>query len=366
MSSTTSTTTSDSAVEQFADSVFADLLGAQNVSALYLGDRLGWYRTLAAEGPMTADELAHRTGTVRRYAREWLEHQSVAGYITALTEHDPVRFALPPAHAEVLVNQDSLNYMASMSRFFAATGASLPALIEAYRNGGGVSWQQLGTDAREAQAYANRPLFLGRLAQEFIPQVPDLHVRRQAAGRVADIGCGEGWSAIALALGYPEITGDGFDVDAASIAAATRNAAAHGVGDRVRFRIADLRESGLPEFGPADGYDAVFAFECVHDLSDPVAFLATARRIAAAGAPVVVMDERTADTFSADAGPVEQLLYGFSILCCLPDGMSDPDSAATGTVMRQSTLERYARSAGFEGAAVIDIDHDLFRFYRLQ
>lgn len=310
---------------------------------------------------MTADELAHRTGTVGRYAREWLEHQSVAGYITASTEYEPVRFALPPAHAEVLVNQDSLSYMASMSRFFAATGAALPALIEAYRHGGGVSWQQLGTDAREAQAYANRPLFLSRLAQEFIPKVPDLHDRLQSTGRVADIGCGEGWSAIALAVGYPEITVDGFDVDAASIAAATRNAAAHGVGDRVQFRIADLRESDL-----SGRYDAVFAFECVHDLSDPVAFLATARRIAAQAAPVVIMDERTAEAFSADAGPVEQLLYGFSILCCLPDGMSDPDSAATGTVMRHSTLESYARSAGFDGASVIDIDHDLFRFYRLQ
>jgi 2-polyprenyl-3-methyl-5-hydroxy-6-metoxy-1,4-benzoquinol methylase len=360
-SDTTSAAPTGFTVEQFADTVFADLLGAQNVSALYLGDRLGWYRTLAAEGPMTADELAHRTGTVPRYAREWLEHQSVAGYITAQVWHDPVRFELPQAHAEVLVNQDSLSYMASLSRFLAATGAALPSLVEAYRNGGGVSWQQLGTDAREAQAYANRPMFLGQLTQDFLPQIPDLHQRLQSGGQVADIGCGEGWSAIALALGYPEITVDGFDVDAASIAAATRNAAAHGVGDRVHFRIADLRDAEL-----TGRYDAVLAFECVHDLSDPVAFLSTARRIAVPGGPVVIMDERTAESFAADAGPVEQLLYGFSILCCLPDGMSDPGSAATGTVMRHSTLESYARSAGFDGATIVDIDHDMFRFYRLQ
>ena len=78
------------------------------------------------------------------------------------------------------------------------------------------------------------------------------------------------------------------------------------------------------------------------------------------------MDERTADAFDPDAGPVEELLYGYSILCCLPDGMSHEDSAATGTVMRASTLDDYARSAGFDGAVPLPIEHDFFRFYRLQ
>lgn len=81
---------------------------------------------------------------------------------------------------------------------------------------------------------------------------------------------------------------------------------------------------------------------------------------------MLVMDERTSNSFDPAAGPVEELLYGFSIVCCLPDGMSHRDSAATGTVMRASTLDRYARSAGFDGALPLAIEHDFFRFYRLQ
>jgi SAM-dependent methyltransferase len=259
------------------------------------------------------------------------------------------------------VNGDSLAYLAPLARLTTASGNRMAELLDAYRTGGGVSWQQLGVDAREAQSYANRPMYLGQLASEFLPQIPDLHHLLQSGARVADVGCGEGWSSIAMALGYPEVTVDGFDIDTESVVAANRNAATSGVSGRVTVTTADVQDDLL-----TDTYDAVFAFECVHDLSDPVSFLSTMRRIAKPGAPIIVMDERTADSFRPDAGPVEQLLYGFSITCCLPDGMSDEDSAATGTVMRHSTLDAYARSAGFDGATVLDIEHDVFRFYRLQ
>ena len=358
------TTTCDPAADslttaEFADKIFDAVLGAVQLQALYLGDRLGWYRMLAEEGPLTAAELAHRTGTAERYAREWLEHQAVSGIVTADLNAEPVRFGLPRAYVEVLVDADSTSYMAPMARYFAATGARLPDLVTAYRSGGGVSWEQLGADAREAQGALNRPMFLHQLAIEYLPQIPDLPQSLKAGARVADVGCGEGWSTIGLALGYPACEIDGYDVDEPAIKTATRNAAGRGVADRVSFAI-DAAGS------PAGSYDAVFAFECIHDLPDPVAVLSTMRRIAKPGAPVVVMDERTADAFSPDAGPVEQLLYGYSIVCCLPDGMSHEGSVGTGTVMRASTLDDYARSAGFDGATPLGIEHDFFRFYRLQ
>lgn len=346
--------------DQFAEKIFDAVRGAAQVQALYLGDRLGWYRMLADEGPLTANELAHRTGCVERYAREWLEQQAVSGLLTADLSSDPVRFALPREYVDVLVDADSASYMAPMARFFAATGVRLPELVKAYRDGGGVSWEQLGSDAREAQAAINRPMFLHQLTTELLPQLADVHQMLQAGARVADIGCGEGWSAIGLALGYPDAEIAGFDVDEPSITAAKRNAASRGVAERVSFTSAEA--ASLP---PAD-YDVVFAFECIHDLPDPVGVLSSMRRIAKPGAPVVVMDERTADTFDPDAGPVEELLYGYSVLCCLPDGMSHGDSAATGTVMRASTLDDYARAAGFDGATELAIEHDFFRFYRLQ
>ncbi|MBW3603659.1 MAG: class I SAM-dependent methyltransferase, partial [Actinobacteria bacterium] len=170
---------------------------------------------------------------------------------------------------------------------------------------------------------------------------------------------GGGWSSIAVARAYPEATADGFDVDEASVEMARRNAAEAGVDDRVRFIHADA--------GEIDGeYDAVCFFECVHDMPRPVEVLSAARRILRPGGIVVVMDEAVGDEFTAPGDEVERLMYGLSLLICLPDGMSHQPSAGTGTVFRPSTLRRYAQDAGFTDIEVLPItDFGFWRFYQL-
>jgi SAM-dependent methyltransferase len=354
------------AAEAFAEKVFGAILGAQLTQAIDLGDRLGWYGALAQAGPLTSGELAARTDSSERYAREWLEHQAACGLLTvddvaaAPTER---RFTLPPAHAAVLADPDSVVYMAPIARFVATSGRFIDRIADAYRSGGGLSWAELGDDAREAQAAANRPLFLHRLGQELLPAAPAVHERLQRAGRIADVGCGFGWSAIGLARAYPGVTVDGFDIDEPSIAQARRNADDAGLADRVRFHVSD--DDDLDD-SRAGAYDAVFAFECIHDLPDPMSVLATMRRMAADDGVVVVMDERAEDRFSAPAGEVEQLLYGYSLMCCLGDGLSHQPSVGTGTVMRTDTFTGYARQAGFGDVEVLPIDDDFFRFYLLR
>jgi SAM-dependent methyltransferase len=356
-------TAGDDATAAFAQRVLTAVLGAQEVQAMYLGDRLGYYRALAAEGPATPAELAGPDGSSPRYAQEWLEHQAVAGYLEV---EDPAveaasrRYSLPPGATEVLTAELSLDHVLPLARFTAALGKQLDALVDAYRTGGGVSWATFGDDAREAQAEANRPLFLGPLAREHLPAIPDVDAALRAGGRVADIGCGYGWSSIGIALGYPTATVDGFDVDGPSVAVARRNAAEAGVDGRVRFLDVDAAA-----VDPQDGYDVVIAVECVHDMADPVSVLRAMRRLVTEGGTVLVVDERAAETFTAPGDEVERLMYGYSLMCCLPDGLSTQPSAGTGTVMRPATLEGYAREAGFERVEVLPVEHDFFRFYRL-
>jgi SAM-dependent methyltransferase len=362
MTETTATPTdTESTTEAFVERLFGAVLGAQLVQAAYLGDRLGFYRVLV-ERPLTPPELAARTGTAERYAREWLEHQAVAGVLTvddATAAPDERRFRLPAAHAEVLTDVLSPNHVLPLARMVAAMGQHMDALVDAYRSGGGVSWAQFGTDAREAQAAANRPLFLGALPREYFPSVPAIRDVLERGGRIADVGCGFGWSAIGLALAHPGVTVDGYDVDAPSIDAAQRNAHEAGVADRVRFHCADA--------ATADGrYDLVTAFECIHDMPAPVGVLETMRRIAEPDGIVLVVDERVAERFHAPADETEQLMYGWSITCCLPDGLAHTPSVGTGTVMRPDTLRRYAQEAGYADIEVLPIDDAFFRFYRLR
>ena len=176
---------------------------------------------------------------------------------------------------------------------------------------------------RTAQADANRPLFLGTLGPEWLPAVPDVHARLTAGGRVADVGCGEGWSSIGMALAYPRTRVDGFDVDAPPSTRPRRHAASYGVGDRVRFHLVAARRAPRAPRRLRPGHRLR-----VHPRpARPGRRCSPRTRLdGGAGGTVLVMDERVPETFTGPGDPVEQLMYGISMLVCLPDGLSHADS----------------------------------------
>ncbi len=336
-----------------------------DIFTVYIGDRLGFYRALADRGPLTSMELARQTSTHERYVREWLEQQTIAGILAVEDEKaEPKerRFRIPPGHAEVLCDRESLYYLAPLTQ--TAVGATRPVsqVLDAFRNGGGVPFSDYGVDLREGQARSNRAMFLHQLGSEWLPAITDVHARLQAdpPARVADVGCGVGWSSIGIAKTYPKVHVDGFDLDEPSIATAIENAAQADLADRVRFLI---RDAGDPKL--AGQYDLVTAFECVHDMSDPVAALRAMRSLAGETGAVLVVDEKVAEKFTGEGDDLERMMYGWSVLHCLPVGMADTPSAETGTVMRPDTFRRYARDAGFADVEILPIDHLFFRFYRL-
>jgi SAM-dependent methyltransferase len=349
--------------QPFAESLFERYIAAMEVLQIHIGDRLGLYDALADRGPLDSAALAAATNTHERYAREWLEAQAAGGILEVENpEADALerRFSISAEHAEVLVDRDSLNYMTPIARIIAALGQALPEVVDAFRSGGGVPWTAYGADGREAQADQNRPLFLGQLGREWLPSISDLHARLSEGGRVADVACGGGWSSIAIARAYPNVQVDGYDLDEASVELARSNAAEYGVSDRVHFHVADASDPRL-----SGSYDLVTIFEALHDVSRPVELLEAVRRLAGEDGSVLVMDERVADSFSAPADDVDRLMYGFSVLCCLPTGMDHDHPVGTGTVMRADTMRDYAAAAGFSRVEVLPIENDFFRVYRL-
>ena len=352
------------AADTYAEKIFTAMLGCMETFSLYLGDRLGWFSELAA-GPLTPAELALRTQTNERYAVEWLEMQAVYGNLSVVDDgagdRRDRRYAMPVGAAEVLTDLHSLAYLGALPKVAAAVGAQLDRLATAYRTGGGVSWAELGDDAWKAQAALNRPgssagwvrhwpgcLRWMRYSAQATPAS-----RRRLRRRLVDDRAGQGVS-----------VGDGgrVDVDSPSLEAARENAAAAGVADRVGFTRAGGETVRL--HGP---FDAAFAFECIHDMPRPVDVLSAMRESVRPAGVVLVMDEAVAETFTAPGDAVEQVMYGYSTLVCLPDGLSSAPSAATGTVMRRSVLTEYAIRAGFSEVEILPIeDFSFFRFYWLR
>ena len=342
--------------------LFEAAIGSLEMLSVHLGRRLGLYDAIRDAGEVTVDDLATRASIAPRYAREWLEQQAVAGFITV---DDPDadaanrRFRLSDEQQAVFVEPDHPAHVSPVADMIAGIGHALDDVADAYRRGTGVAYKDYGPHLRHGQGGINRPAYTTALADwldatEIGPRLRDAG----PAARIADVGCGQGWSTIALAAAYPQADIVGFDDDTASIDDARLHAAAAGVD----VTFAALPATAVADHGP---FDAVIVLETLHDIAHPVDALLAWRRALARGGAVVIADEKVADTFTAPGDETERFMYGFSVLHCLPSSMAEPDSAALGTVLRAATVHELTAEAGFERCAEIDVDAGFFRIYEL-
>jgi 2-polyprenyl-3-methyl-5-hydroxy-6-metoxy-1,4-benzoquinol methylase len=335
---------------------------ALELYGIYLGKELGLYASLTSRGPLTPAELAREAGIAQRYAREWLEQQAVAGVLTVeplSAPPDERRYRLPDEHVNVLVTEDHPNHLAPLAQMVAGIGGALEDVLAAYRHGGGVPYPTFGAAFRKGQAGINRPAFLADLVERWIPAAADIHRRLLSSSlRVADVGCGAGWSTIAMARAFPKAQVIGLDADEASIADAKANAAAEQV--LVEFETVDA--ASLSGLGP---FDLILVLEALHDMARPGEVLRSLRHALAPGGSVLVADEKVADRFHAPGDELERLMYGWSIVHCLPVALSDSPSAAIGTVIRSDTVRELATEAGFARVDVLPVNAGFFRIYRL-
>lgn len=349
-------------VEEFAGNLFMACLATMELANVELGIRLGLYEALAGAGAMTPGTLAAKTGIAERYAQEWLEQQAVAGVVDVDDTARPAlerRFTLSNAHAHVLLDDDSEACMKPCAAVVPWVGKAIDIMAEEFRSGTGAAFGLF--DLHDLQAAFTRPVFANHLTQNWLPALPDVHAKLTAgeAVRIAEVGSGEGLAAITIARAYPNAEIDGFDLDDASVASARTAAAQAGVADRARFEVRDAADPTIE-----GNYDLVMAIEMLHDVPDPVGILRTMKNLAGSSGTVLVVDERTEDTFTVPTNGMERFFYAFSTLHCLAVSMQD-GGAGTGTVIRGDTLRRYADEAGFGHVEVLPVDHPQFVLYRL-
>lgn len=351
-----------SSEEALTSRLLQSTIQALELYGVYLGKELGLYAALKSQGPLTPWELAHAAGIAPRYAREWLEQQAVAGILVVegmALAADERRYRLPDEYVNVLATEDHANHLAPLAQMVAGVGGALEHVLAAYRNGTGVPYPLFGAAFRQGQAGINRAAFTTDLVERWIPAAPDIHERLLSSPlRVADVGCGAGWSTIAIAGAYPNATVIGFDADEASIVDARANAAGQQIG--ARFQVCDAEAI-------ADGhqFDLILVLEALHDMARPVEVLRSLRSALAPGGSLIVADEKVADRFHAPGDEMERLMYGWSIVHCLPVALADSPSAAIGTVIRSEIVRQLAADAGFANVEVLPVNAGFFRIYRL-
>ncbi len=339
---------------EFMVKLVGDMATALAANLLVVGDRLGLFAAMAGAGPLSAAELAARTGIAPRYAEEWLAVMAGAGYVL----HDGERFELPAEHARSLVNTSSEHCVTGLFASLPLLAAMVPQLSDAFRSGGGIGFAEFGAELPEALAAMNRALYEQRLISAWLPAVPGVVQRLQAGGRALDVGCGAGVVPITLARAYPQAEVAGMDLDARSIAMA--RAAAEAAGVRVRFEVA-----AIDALAAGPGWDLVSCFDVIHDLPDPLGALQHIRRALTPGGTFLMVEPKVADELADNLGnPFARMLYGLSCLHCVPQSLAQ-GGPGLGACWGERRARALAAQAGFERFERLEIRNPSLAFYAL-
>jgi 2-polyprenyl-3-methyl-5-hydroxy-6-metoxy-1,4-benzoquinol methylase len=344
--------------DAFVGKVFGDTVSVAAVAMARMGDQLGLFKDLASHGPTTSAELAERTGTQERYAREWLGGMASAGYLEY--DSNTGRFRLPAEHAPVLADEGGPAFFGGVQEELFGCLAVIDRVTDAFAAGGGVAWPDYPDAMFRGIERFSHGWFDNLLLQQWLPAVPDVHADLERGIRVADVGCGRGQALIKLATAFPASRFTGYDSHAGSVDAATKAARASGVDDCAVFRQLDAA-SGLPT-----SYDLITTFDVVHDAANPLGMLRSIRQALNPGGTYLCLEINCADNLQDNLGPAGTLFHGFSLLLCMTTSLAS-GGAGLGTLgLPESRLRAMADEAGFTRFRRVPIDNPFNTLYELK
>ena len=326
---------------------------------IHIGDRLGLYQALAGAGPVTAGELAAKTGLKERWLLEWLRGQAAA---RLLDSSDGERFELSPVGAAVLADEEG-------SLAFAAGAFSSPIppettdkLVDAFSTGIGLSYEELGPNAAHRTERMLGPWVRQALVPQILPALDGVAEKLTRGAVVADVGCGGGLAIAAMAEAYPNSEFHGYDPSNHAI-------------DRCREKVAEQGLKNLKTFVaggealPSEAtYDFLITFDCIHDMTRPGEVIAAIRRALKPDGTWLIKDIRSTPDFKQNMrNPMLAMFYGFSVSACMSSALSEPDGAGLGTLgFNPAVAENMVREAGFSRFRMHDFDDPSNLYYEVR
>ena len=317
-----------------------DLGGAFSVPTVRIGLRLGLFDSLHADGAATAAELANRLGLAERYVREWALAQAANGYLTF--DAPTQQFGLSPEQAMVFAIKDSPLYLEGAFELAAAMIEGEQKVEQGFRSGEGVAWGESAACLFCAVGAFFKPGYANGIVQSWLPALRGMVPRLEAGAKVADVGCGVGFSTLIMAQAFPNSRFIGYDFHAPSIDQANAHAAAHGLSDRVRFECASAKDIGDGEF------DLITMFDCLHDMGDPRGCARHMRGLLKSDGLWMIVEPIAGDRPAENIGnPVSRLFYNASTMICVPTSLAQEVGEALGAQAGEAKLSALLCEAGF-------------------
>jgi ubiquinone/menaquinone biosynthesis C-methylase UbiE len=327
-------------LNEFVGKMLGDLGGAFSVPTVRIGFRLGLFDALHKGGAATAADLAARAGGLApRYVREWALAQAANGFIN----FDPASqtFSISPEQAMIFVVKDSPVYLAGAFDLVAAMIEGEAKVEQAFRLGSGVRWGDSAGCLFCATGAFFRPGYVNNIVQTWIPALDGVQQKLAANAKVADVGCGVGFSTILMAQAYPKSEFVGFDFHEPSIIDARKHAKSHGVSGRVRFEIAKAKDIAEKEF------DLVTMYDCLHDMGDPRGCASHIRKMLKKDGTWMIVEPIAGDKPEQNMNPVGRLYYNASTMICVPTSLDQEVGEGLGAQAGQAKLSEIIGAAGF-------------------
>jgi SAM-dependent methyltransferase len=326
-------------MNQFLGKVIGDFGASLSSALVYIGQKLGLYKTMSEVGPTTPAELAQRTNTNERYVREWLINQAAGGYVEYDAESG--RYSLSPEQAVALTDELSPFYVGGGFFVIKAMTHAVSRIEDHFRNGGGMLWGEHDPDLFIGTERFFRPGYSAHLVATWIPALTGIEEKLKAGGKVADVGCGHGASTIIMAGAYPNSQFWAYDNHEASINHAREAAKAAGVSDRVNFEVANAQNI------PNNGYDMIAFFDCLHDMGDPVGACRRAAEVLAADGSALIVEPMAGNNVEENFNPIGRTFAGASTLCCTSNSLA-LNGPALGAVAPESAIREAVLAGGFK------------------
>lgn len=327
-------------LKRFSFTVWSYKQGEMVSLMVHIGDRLGLYKALAGAGPTTAAELAQKTGLKERWLLEWLRGQAAA---RLLDYHDENRFELNPVGAAVLADEDGSLAFAAGAFAGATPPETVDKLLEAFRTGVGLSYEELGPNAAHRTERMLGPWVKQALVPQILPALDGVADKLSRGAVAADVGCGGGVALAAMAEAYPKSEFHGYDPSAHAIARCNEKAETQGLANLKTF------VAGGEALPAEPTYDLVITFDCIHDMTRPHEVIAAIHRALKPDGTWLIKDIRSQPEFKDNLrNPMLAMFYGFSVSACMSSALSEPGGAGLGTLgFNPAVAEQMVRSAGF-------------------
>jgi SAM-dependent methyltransferase len=325
-------------LNQLVGQILADLGGAASVAMVRMGDALGLYKTLHEKGSMTCEELATAAKVNPRYLREWLSHQAASNYLT----YDPGtgKFTLPEEQAMMFAVEDSPVAMMGAFDGIVAWAEQQPKVQAAFQAGGGVAWGDHGPCLFCSTARFFRPGYMHNLVQNWLPALDGVVGKLRDGAKVADVGCGHGWSTVIMAEAFPQTEFIGFDFHPGSIEQARAHARDHNVSN-VRFEVGTAKDY------PGADLDFVTFFDCLHDMGDPAGAAAHVKQTLKPDGTWMIVEPMAGDKMEDNMNPIGRIYYAASTLVCVPTSLAQEVGTALGAQAGEAKLRQVITAGGF-------------------